>query len=886
MTASTVLPDGTWIDNFRVARRLGRGGFGVTYLAEEFREWEAGSATGSPLRMVAIKEYFPRGLATRPDGQTVMLSPDVEGGEQAFQMALKGFFQEAESLMRFDHPNVIKIHRVFQRNGTAYYIMPFLKGETLKAILKRDGAMGEERTRRLMLPILDGLVHAHAKGILHRDLKPDNVMIPDEGGPVLIDFGAARAQAVDDVQDYTRHSELVAYTPGYAALEQYGRATRDNLHGAHTDVYGLAAVMYHCVTGEAPVEASLRSMQLSNGAADPLVPASAKLMDAQGYGRAFLSAIDWGLELAGRNRPQTVAEFRRALDGKLTLPEATLARLEQHGVSTEPFTRPATMTRPLHTLTGGRDTQPLGTRITSEATDTVLGHPASIPSVSTAPLTRVPGTHTRQTTGPLTSSQPTAIPTTSPTMPAPVQVQPPTSNTDMPPASVPAAPRGGGGKMLPLLALVVSVAGVAYVARDQVPEDLRDKVPASLRDALWSKPTEVAVERPEAQPQTAPAASAPASPIPAPATPVPAPAEPVQPQEDPGLRAEREAYEAAKESDTIDGWKAFKKAFPSSALVTTADIRIAALQPKPVQKPETVPETTPEPPQQQLQKPAVLPRPEPEVAERPVPRRVEPSAEPGVAPKVLAGGFRDCPGCPEMVKIPGGPLEMGDVAGTGEADEKPLRQLTIGSIYAGRYEVTFDEWAACVAGGGCAGTPRDAGWGRGRRPVINVSWVDAQRYVAWLSSASGKHYRLPTEAEFEYLMRAGSRSTYPWGEDGTQACQYANVADRQAKKQNPDWNTFPCDDGEALTAPVGSYRANAFGLFDVAGNVWEWTQDCYQSYRQAPADGSAFDPPNCSRRVIRGGSWSDATRNLRSADRTASSPSATLKIVGFRVVRD
>ncbi|MGH8517031.1 MAG: serine/threonine-protein kinase, partial [Panacagrimonas sp.] len=321
MNAPSVLADGTWIDNFRLVRRLGRGGFGVTYLAEEFREWEAGTGTGSPLRLVALKEYFPRGLATRPDGQTVTLSPDVEGGEQAFQMALKGFFQEAESLMRFDHPNVIKIHRVFQRNGTAYYIMPFLKGETLKAILKREGAMGEERTRRLMLPILDGLVHAHAKGILHRDLKPDNVMIPDEGGPVLIDFGAARAQAVDDVTEYTRHSELVAYTPGYAALEQYGRATRDNPHGAHTDVYGLAAVLYHCVTGEAPVEASLRSMQLSNGATDPLVPASSKLMDTPGYGRAFLSAIDWGLELAGRNRPQTVAEFRRGLDGKLTLPE-------------------------------------------------------------------------------------------------------------------------------------------------------------------------------------------------------------------------------------------------------------------------------------------------------------------------------------------------------------------------------------------------------------------------------------------------------------------------------------------------------------------------------------------------------------------------------------
>ena len=878
MTAPTVLPDGTWIDYFRITRRLGRGGFGVTYLADEYREWEAGLATGLPLRMVAVKEYFPRGLASRPDGQTVTLSPDVEGGEQAFQMALKGFFQEAESLMRFDHPNVIKIHRVFQRNGTAYYVMPFLKGETLKAILKRDGAMGEERTRRLMLPILDGLIHAHAKGILHRDLKPDNVMIPDEGGPVLIDFGAARAQAVDDVQEYTRHSELVAYTPGYAALEQYGRATRDNPHGPQTDVYGLAAVMYHCVTGEAPVEASLRSMQLSNGSADPLVPASAKLMDAPGYGRAFLSAIDWGLELAGKNRPQTVSEFRRALDGKLALPEVTLARLEQHGVSTEPFTRPATLTRSPTTLAGAaaaattaaRDSQPLGARLASEPTDTVLGTANSRPSTPSGSLTTTTsGTPTQHTGGTTGSSGPiTATPTTTPTMPLP----PPAGGATVAP---PHAPRGGG-KVLPLIGLLVSVAAVAYVARDQVPASLREQVPESVRTILWP-------QAPVVETATVPATPPPPQ-VTTPEVPTPAP----EPKEDPKLVAEREAFEAAKESDTVDGWKAFKKAFPKSELAATADIRIAALTPKPVPKPEII-----EAPESQPEKPVAPSRPPqqqpPEVAEKapePAPRPAAPTPSPSGVPKIGAGGFRDCPACPEMVKIPGGPLEMGDVAGTGEADEKPLRQLGIRPFYAGRYEVTFDDWAGCVAGGGCSGTPRDGGWGRGQRPVINVSWNDAQRYAAWLSRETGKAYRLPTEAEFEYLMRAGSRTTYPWGEDGSQACTYANVADRQAKTQNPDWSTFPCDDGEPLTAPVGRYRANAFGLFDVAGNVWEWTQDCYQSYRQASADGSPYNPQNCARRVIRGGSWSDATKNLRSADRTASAPSATLKIVGFRVVRD
>lgn len=829
MSAPMVLADGTWIDYFRVQRRLGRGGFGVTYLAEEFREWEVGTTSGTPLRLVAIKEYFPRGLATRSDGQTVSMSADVEGAEQAFAMALKGFFTEAESLMRFDHPNVIKIHRVFQRNGTAYYVMPFLKGESLKAIIKRDGAMGEERARRLLLPVLDGLIHAHARGILHRDIKPDNVMIPDEGAPVLIDFGAARAQAVDDVQDYTRHSELVAYTPGYAALEQYGRATRDNPHGPQTDVYGLAAVMYHAVVGEAPPEASLRSMQLSNGAEDPMVPASSRLMDTPGYGRAFLAAIDWGLELASRNRPATLTEFRRALDGKLTLPDLTQARLEQHGVSTETFTRPGPTTRAVTMPLPTGDTQPLGAQGISAPADTIIAglpsttptQPSIKPSANTVPL--FPAT-----------APPTATPTTH-------------------------AERRGGGRALPLLGLLVSLLALAYVGRDHIPDELKQKLPPALLAMLEPEPREVA------------------PPTPPPATPIivePAkPAEPTAILEDTKTLAEREAFEAAKTSDSLEGWKAFKRAFPKSALVATADIRIAALQP-----PKPAPTPTPK-----IETQPVAPTVQPAPVSAPAPAPVTQAAP---SPKLLKGGFRDCPACPEMVRIVGGTFEMGDIAGSGEADELPLRKVTLGSFAAGRFEVTFDEWDACVAGGGCSGKPADGGWGRGRHPVINVSWNDAQRYVRWLSNETGKAYRLPSEAEFEFLNRAGSRAAFSWGDDGGAACGYANVADQQAKKRKPEWNTFPCDDGNAVTSTVGSYRSNGLGLFDVAGNVWEWTQDCYQSYREASNDGKAHNPPNCPRRVIRGGSWSDATRNLRVADRTASAPTATLNIVGFRVVRD
>lgn len=871
MNTPSALPAGTWIENFRIVRQLGRGGFGVTYVAEEFREWESGGNIGSPLREVAIKEFFPQGLAIRPNGHTVAFQPDIEGAEQTFQQALKSFFQEAESLMRFDHPNVIKIYRVFQRNGTAYYVMPFLHGESLKNILKRDGAMGEERTRRLLLPVLDGLSHAHARGILHRDLKPDNVMVPDEGGPILIDFGAARAQAADDAQQYTSYSELVAYTPGYAAFEQYGRASRENLHGPHTDVYGLAAVFYRCLTGVSPIESSRRVLEVTNGHPDPLTPASVRLMDTPGVGRAFLAAIDWGLEIAGRNRPQNLGDFRKALDGKLELPDALIDRLAVHGVPTEPFTRvvtrPITQSVPMDERSWiererkrleaerraledlRRDTQRghRGTQRGDDAPTEILSRPQAA-SRSEPPTTPLSLLATARYDAPTAGAMPTVPP------------------RPEPPAS--ARTSGGGRAVWVAAALIVVLAVGGYVAFQQgfiAPQP--SEPPQPVEPEIAAAPP-AAVEPKTMEPHPVPA------PAPSPAKPEPAAAEksiaeqttlerpetkPDSPQPDTAVRVEPETRTEPE--------PARRAAIPEPA----------PSRPKPAEKPYVEPPAA-----------VVQAEPQPRAAPEPAPAPARPDgaeAEWDVIPRV-AGAFRDCPGCPQMLRIPGGRFEMGDVAGNGESDEKPVHAVAVESFAASAFEVTFDEWAVCAKAGGCSGSLSDAGWGRGSRPAINVSWNDAQSYAAWLSSRSGRRYRLPSEAEFEYLNRAGRRGAFPWGEDDDAACAMGNVADRRARTANPEWATFPCDDGEPLTAPVGSYSPNAFGLFDVAGNVWEWTQDCYHNYKQAPIDGSAFEAPGCGRRVVRGGSWSDAPRNLRVSDRSGGAPSSRLKIVGFRVVRD
>ena len=252
--------------------------------------------------------------------------------------------------------------------------------------------------------------------------------------------------------------------------------------------------------------------------------------------------------------------------------------------------------------------------------------------------------------------------------------------------------------------------------------------------------------------------------------------------------------------------------------------------------------------------------------------------------------FRDCPSCPEMVVIAAGAFRMGSPASeeARREDEGPQLRVTLRSFALGVTEVTFDEWEACVRGGGCGGRrPDDEGWGRGARPVINVNWEDARAYVRWLSRETGKSYRLPSEAEWEYAARGGTTTSWYWGDSSSGQCDHANGADAAAKRLNSDWTTVSCDDGSAYTAAAGSYEANAFRLFDMLGNVWEWVEDCWHnSYRGAPSDGTAWTRGgDCSRRVLRGGSWRSVPRVLRSALRSWSPIRESDLYVGFRVAR-
>ncbi|MSO97590.1 MAG: formylglycine-generating enzyme family protein [Rhodospirillaceae bacterium] len=239
---------------------------------------------------------------------------------------------------------------------------------------------------------------------------------------------------------------------------------------------------------------------------------------------------------------------------------------------------------------------------------------------------------------------------------------------------------------------------------------------------------------------------------------------------------------------------------------------------------------------------------------------------------------KDCETCPELAAVPAGKFQMGDFTGAGFTTERPVRTITFSKPFAiGIHEITFDQWDACVADGGCGHKPGDNGFGRANRPVINVSWQDARLYTAWLSKKMGKKYRLPTEAEWEYVARAGTTTNYPWGDE-------AGADQANCSKCGPGA-------GESGPKPVGSFKANSFGLFDTSGNVAEWIQDCYTNdgidgtYTGLPTNGAAAPERDSCFRVIRGGSWRDEARAARSSSRDWLPEVNRNGYVGFRVVR-
>lgn len=309
--ADRSLPPGYRLDEYVIRRTLGSGGFGITYLGEDTHL----------AHQVAIKEYFPFQLAGRSHGCTVTPHVHTRESLSAYQWGLDRFIEEARTLARFKHPNIVRVVRYMERNGTAYIVMDFAEGRPLSDVIKQDGPLGEHAIRSILLPLLDGLRAVHAERMLHRDIKPQNIIIRPDGSPVLIDFGAAR-QAIGS----RSRSISTILTPGYAPLEQYW--SKGN-QGPWTDLYALGAVAYACLMAASPPEAQelQRDWQALN-------------LATVGRGRAgqdFLAAIDWAMRPEEKDRPQSVEQWRPALAGGIGLTEGrTVIATDPGPAPTEP----------------------------------------------------------------------------------------------------------------------------------------------------------------------------------------------------------------------------------------------------------------------------------------------------------------------------------------------------------------------------------------------------------------------------------------------------------------------------------------------------------------------------------------------------------------------
>ncbi len=260
----------------------------------------------------------------------------------------------------------------------------------------------------------------------------------------------------------------------------------------------------------------------------------------------------------------------------------------------------------------------------------------------------------------------------------------------------------------------------------------------------------------------------------------------------------------------------------------------------------------------------------PAPAPAPASTSVQPPA-PAPVPAPATTADRDCPSCPQMVKIPAGAFNMGSTEFF--PFEGPVHHVVIASdFHMARSEISLAEWDACVAERGCSYSAADqSAADRTRTPVTNLNWDDTQQYVQWLSKKTGKTYRLPSEAEWEYAARGGTTTTYPWG----------------AKMERNRVNCSGCNGGPS-NGPVaaGAYPANGFGLYNMLGNVAEWVEDCWHdSYRSAPSDGSAWAAPGCQERVLRGGAFNNDARYVRSASRYKYDYDVRYESNGFRVVR-
>ena len=841
------LPTGTRLGEYEIEAVLGAGGFGITYRAQDVNLG----------KIVAIKEYLPRDFAMRTNARTVV--PTSSADRADYEWGLRRFVDEARTLARFNHPHLNKVQRYFEAHGTAYLVLDYVEGETLSAVLQRQGRLSEAVVTRLLRDVLNGVEEVHAAGYVHRDLKPGNLMVQPDGSIMVLDFGAAR-QAVGQ-----RSKSITSIlTPGYAPIEQYDTKAEDV--GPWSDLYALGMVAYRCISGledkQIP-DAVTRSRAARKGSGD-LEPATS--IGRGRYDAWLLRAIDWAIQIEEDERPQSIAAWRQGM------PPLAHSQGYAGPLTRAPVRRRAAPTVPRWATVAG----------VVALVVAVAGGAYWYVQQSGLPVDGLPIAVSRQAERPAPQESLESAPPAPAPEPRQTASATPATEEPVPEAAVPEPPDHAAmeaalelereERVLVQQGLVAAgqepgpadglfggettrtrqairawqaakgLAASGYLTREQA-----DTLMALGQEAEAQRTAQAAAER-EAQAEATRQARA----------------------------ADDAAYAEAQQADTAAAYAEYLRAYPTGQHVQEARDRESArraeqrVQADDAAYARAVEADTAAAYGEYL---AAYPQGRHAAEARERQARLQWRVGQTFSDTLRSGGQG-----PEMVVVPTGSFQMGCVSGRDcEDDEQPVHQVTIEQPFAvGVYEVTFAEYDRFASATGRE-RPDDEGWGRGRRPVINVSWADAVAYTQWLSQETGRRYRLLSEAEWEHVARAGTTTAYSWGD---------SIGRNRANCDGCGSQWEPGFFGGGQTAPVGSFAANGWGLHDVHGNAYEWVQDCWNdSYAGAPSDGRAWESGDCSLRVRRGGSWHYSSWSLHSADRDDLPAFIRRDNLGFRIAR-
>jgi formylglycine-generating enzyme required for sulfatase activity/serine/threonine protein kinase len=878
------------IGRFKIIQRLGSGGFGEVWLGHD----------DVIDRDVAIKVFNPK--------EENLQALATTGGEESLAMLRERFLNEARILSSLDaNPYVISVLDFGElEDGNPYYVMPYLS-HNLSSLIGKDvfdaAAVAElpepDRPRNLPLDkcltiieqLISGLAAAHAKGLVHRDIKPANIMFTESGEMRLVDFGIAK---MPDSQHSTV-SQLGMGSQNYMAPEQRESAKHVD---ARADVFAVGALSYRIITGRLPrglfAHPNVAVPELGDSLSQLIVEClsedkdqrpndagvlAKRFADAkQQMGEVDTNATGTWVGGAGestirdelkplRSQIETVllAEGEMPEDERAALRTmAMIVDLDDEGlddlieVTTNELQaklkpiqnlRKAIAAKVAENDVTERDEQIFLTMAaqvgwSEDKVRGLLQDGAKAESVEAQPA---PESQPIEAFG---SAPETKSNTTEPSQP-----------TSEPIATETAKSSGSRWGVLVVLVLVIVGGGYGYT----VYQDQQEQERIASEQA--------AMERSKARDLK---------------------------------RQDDAAWAEAESANTVAAYSAYtKQSFATTARKAEANQLIARLE---------------RAGEQERQRLAKL------EADRKAKAESDRLAKLEAVGKQYPPGreFKDCSDCPEMVVIPTGTFRMGDLSGDGDAKEKPVHSVSVPSFAVGRYEVTMNQFRTFVNAtsyktdaekeGSCYSLVkgRDPAWSdtsgmswrnasvsgvgakpfelkqKGDHPVTCISFNDAKAYIDWLEKKTGKAYRLPSESEWEYAARAGTTTKWWWGNSDALQCGAANGLDETKFPDGGGWSVNAnCNDGYLFTSPIGSFKANAFGLYDTAGNVWEWTQDCWnESYAGAPSDGSAWTRGDCDRRVLRGGSWISAPGYLRSAIRDRGSASSRYSYFGFRVAQD